>query len=115
MSTFPPHAPQGWSLVEAGVDGASYRHNFADYSVIMSKGEEADGRVWIHFSLAHPHRLPAWAELVRFKEAFLGEESRAIQVLPPRSEWYNAPPYCLHLWVCETEDVIPDFRKDGKL
>lgn len=111
---FPPSAPASWRLVERSLDGAKYLHCLAPYSVIVSRAIELDGRQWTHFSVGHPHRLPSWDDLVRFKEAFLGPESKAIQVLAPRSQWVNIHPYVLHLWVCEDDDPLPDFTRGGQ-
>ena len=105
----PPTPPPGWRQVARSLDGAEYRHNIAPYSVIISATAEDDGRPWAHFSVAHPHRLPTWDDLVRFKEAFLGAESKAIQVIAPRSQWVNIHPHCLHLFVCLDGDPLPDF------
>jgi len=112
-----PHRPPiGWQCLFESIDGAKYRRILTDHTVIVSQGVEADGRLWAHFSIAHPLRLPTWDELITAKEQFLGAESRAIQVLAPRSEWVNIHPNCLHLFVCLDGDVLPDFtRGSGSL
>lgn len=100
-----------WSVESFGEFGRKYVHNLTFQSVILSVSEEADGRVWAHLSTAFPSRLPTWGDLRKAKDLFLGEEARAIQVLPPKSEWVNIHPYCLHLFVCLDGDVLPDFRR----
>ena len=109
-----PDAPAGWSVAHDSIDGRKYVHALMPMSCILSVAEEEDGRRWIHFSLAHPHRLPKWDELVRYKEQFLGEETTAVQVLAPRSRWVNIHPYCLHLFVCLDGNPLPDFTRGGK-
>lgn len=80
--------------------------------VMVSGRTEGDGRRWIHVSLSHPNRCPTWATIRLVKDALLGRNRRAIQVLAPESEWVNLHPYCLHLWCCLDEDGLPDFRVD---
>lgn len=78
-------------------------------TVICSAAPYDDGLWWIHFSMSGKRVLPSWEQLIRAKEAILGTESKAIQVLAPRSQWVNIHPNCLHLWVCLGKDPLPDF------
>lgn len=99
----------GWPDEEFGVDGRSYRSTITGETTILSVAVELDGKRWLHFPTVGTERPVDWRELVRRKELFLGAESRAIQVLAPRSEWVNIHPYCLHLFVCLDGDPVPDF------
>lgn len=82
--------------------------------VIISSGIEQDGKEWIHLSVSRADRLPTWDEL-ETKEAFIGLEAEAIQVIPRRSKHINIHPYCLHLFFCP-ESGLPDFtRGSGSL
>lgn len=83
--------------------------------VIVSGCVEGDGRRWIHVSCSRSDRLPSWSDLRKVKDAFIGRERKAIQVLPPASEYVNFHPYVLHLWCCLDGDGLPDFRKDGAI
>lgn len=105
--------PMGWECLQVSLDGAKFRRILTDHTVIVSHDREDDGKQWAHFSMAHPKRLPTWDELVDAKEKFLGVESKAIQVLAPRSEWVNIHPHCLHLFVCLDGDALPDFTRGG--
>jgi hypothetical protein len=105
--TFPIASPL-WTR-ELSAAGARYIHLFVPMSVILSDAVELDGKRWRHFSMARADRIPTWEELVAMKELFLGAESRALQVIAPRSEWVNIHPYCLHLFVCLDGAVTPDF------
>jgi hypothetical protein len=80
-------------------------------SVVCSAGPQRDGRRWLHFSCAGQSQVPTWEQFVRTKEAFLGPETKAIQVLAPRSQWVSIHPHCLHLWVCLDGDPLPDFTQ----
>ncbi len=81
--------------------------------VIISGRVEDDGRRWIHVSCSHRNRLPSWQTLREVKDTFIGKERKAIQVLPPQSEYVNLHNYGLHLWCCLDGDGLPDFRIDG--
>ena len=112
MRKFPlPAAPNGWRVETVLGDGARFVRILTRQSVILSESVELDGRTWVHFSTARPDRVPNWDELVEAKELFLGAESKAVQVLAPRSEWVNIHPYCLHLFVCLDADPLPDFTR----
>lgn len=100
--------PADWRMVEARADGVKYQRRDG-LSVIISGGSEQDGRRWLHVSCATPTRLPSWAQVTQVKEMFIGAEKKAIQVLPPKSEYVNIHPYCLHLWHCVDGDPLPDF------
>jgi hypothetical protein len=76
-------------------------------TVLLSVGAHG-GRRWLHFSICGP-TLPTWRQLVAAKEAILGRETKAIQVLAPRSQWVNINPNVLHLWSCLDGDPLPDF------
>ena len=41
---------------------------------------------------------PTWDEMCAIKDMFFGEDERVMQFHPPKSEYINNHPYCLHLW-----------------
>lgn len=53
---------------------------------------------WEHVSVSLPRRCPTWDEMCMIKDIFWGEEECVVQFHPPRSEYINLHPYCLHLW-----------------
>lgn len=111
LSIDPARPPIGWQCTLRSEDGAKYERILTGQTVIVSEDIEQDGRRWRHFSTAFPNRLPTWDEFVATKEAFLGAESKAIQVLAPRSQWVNINPYVLHLFECMDADPLPDFTR----
>lgn len=58
----------------------------------------SDGEGWEHVSVSLPDRCPTWAEMCRVKELFWDDGDCVVQFHPPRSEYVNNHPYCLHLW-----------------
>lgn len=109
----PSILPPGWKVWETGEDGYKYVNEKDRQVVIISWAIEQDRKMWLHFSMSTAARVPNWDELVRAKEIFLGVESRAIQVIPPRSEYVNLNKRVLHLFVCLDGNPLPDFTQGG--
>lgn len=54
-------------------------------------------------------RCPTWEEMCYIKELFFEDEETVIQIHPPKSEYVNCHPYCLHLWRPQVERLpLPD-------
>jgi len=58
----------------------------------------SDGGGWEHVSVSRRDRCPTWEEMCQVKEMFWDDEDCVIQYHPPKSEWVNNHPNCLHLW-----------------
>lgn len=56
------------------------------------------GGGWEHVSVSLARRCPTWEEMCMVKDIFWGEDECVVQFHPPRSEYVNRHPYCLHLW-----------------
>ena len=63
------------------------------------------GGGWDHVSVAHPNRTPTWDEMCQVKDVFFGDEECVIQFHPPKSEYVNDHPYCLHLWKNQEQNI----------
>ena len=66
----------------------------------------SDGPDWEHVSATTPFRCPTWAEMCRLKDLFWAENEVVMQLHPPKSDYVNLHPYCLHLWR-PINDTIP--------
>lgn len=53
---------------------------------------------WEHVSVSRRDRCPTWDEMCQVKAMFWDESDCVIQYHPPKSEYVNNHPYCLHLW-----------------
>jgi hypothetical protein len=53
---------------------------------------------WLHLSVSRSNRLPSWEDMKFVKDAFIGRDHEAIQVLPKDEDFVNLHPFCLHLW-----------------
>jgi len=77
--------------------------------LISDKVEYDDGKLWRHVSFSRPNRMPSYDDMMRVKLDFIGENCKAIMVLPAKSEHVNIHDYCLHLYAPINHDPLPDF------
>lgn len=59
------------------------------------------GRNWEHVSVStndERHTLPTWTEMCFVKDLFWSEDDCVVQYHPPRADYVNHHPGCLHLW-----------------
>ena len=56
------------------------------------------GEGWEHVSVVMRNRCPTWDEMCLAKNIFWREDECVAQFHPPKSEYVNNHPYCLHLW-----------------
>lgn len=75
--------------------------------VMAGKGDPAEwpfpGPPWDHVSVSladstRDPRCPTWEEMCWVKGLFWDDEECVIQFHPPKSQYVNVHPYCLHLW-----------------
>ncbi len=58
----------------------------------------SEGMGWEHVSVSRTDRCPTWPEMCQVKDLFWDEDDCVIQYHPPKSDYVNNHPYCLHLW-----------------
>jgi hypothetical protein len=87
-------------ILQTGDDGLA-----CELTMLYKNGNEADlhiiaswGGGWDHVSVSLEHRTPNWTEMSAVKDLFFYEEECVIQYHPPKSEYVNYHPFCLHLW-----------------
>ena len=56
------------------------------------------GGGWEHVSIDGKKRMPTWDEMCQLKDMFFTEDECCVQYHPPKSEYVNNIPYCLHIW-----------------
>jgi hypothetical protein len=76
-----------------------------ELQIIASGGDEADPASygWEHVSVSTRRRIPNWLEMSFAKDLFWSEDECVVQFHPPRSEYINNHPNCLHLWRHKTQ------------
>lgn len=82
----------------------------------------SDGEGWEHVSvslckrksLESIKRCPFWHEMNTVKDVFWSEDDVVIQLHPPKSNYINNHPYCLHLWRPTGQNIpIPHYSLVG--
>jgi len=68
-------------------------------AIIAGWNEPAkDGRPMEHVSVSLARRCPTWDEMCMIKDIFWNDDECVIQFHPPKSQYVNVHPYCLHMW-----------------
>lgn len=79
-----------------------YRDTQTERDYYHRRGDSGNGGGWEHVSVSPCNRKratpPTWAEMCEIKHMFFEDEEAVVQFHPPRSEYVNIHPYCLHLW-----------------
>jgi len=73
--------------------------------IIASSADESCGISWEHVSVSLPNRCPNWEEMCFVKNLFWDAEETVMQLHPPRSQYINNHPHCLHLWKPSKVDI----------
>lgn len=66
------------------------------------------GAGWEHVSVSpyKHHVLPSWDDMCRVKDMFWRDDEAVIQIHPPKAQYVNQMPNCLHLWRCTYKDMV---------
>lgn len=71
-----------------------------ELKIIASDGESDNPALegWEHVSVSTRRRIPNWREMCFVKDLFWSDDEAVMQLHPPKSEYVNQHPFCLHLW-----------------
>lgn len=70
----------------------------------------SDGLGWEHVSVSRKDRCPTWNEMNTIKDLCWDEDDVVIQYHPPKKDYVNNHPYCLHMWRPAGKNVpVPDY------
>lgn len=99
-----------------GKDAAEYMDAwfFNGLQIIASAGEYDDGREWLHISVSRKSRIPSYEEMARVKRDFIGDDKKAVFVLPEKKNHVNIHENCLHLFY-SAENPLPEFSSAGMI
>jgi hypothetical protein len=95
------HHPILGSTEKAGNNGAfdiPYSKNYRDYTLIVVA---SDGGGWEHVSVSimgKPNQTPTWEMMCFVKDLFWDDEDVVMQFHPPKSQYVDNHPGCLHMW-----------------
>lgn len=74
---------------------------------VIQSLEVLDGKVWLHTSFSRRSRMPDYHDMVFVKRVFIGDDRRAIMILPEKKNHVNIHEFCLHFFT--GDDGLPDF------
>ena len=106
--SFPPSG--GWRITRPWGLGYALQHPNG-LRVIIDCSQKDDDRWWVHISVSFAKRTPGHADMAMVKRDFLGDRY-AYAVWPPREEYVNIHPHCLHLWALIDDGngrALPEF------
>ncbi len=66
------------------------------------------GGGWEHVSVS-PRKnnyTPTWDDMCAIKELFFDDDEAVIQIHPPKDEYVNNMPNCLHLWRANDKEMV---------
>ena len=89
------------SIADLGPNGAFFVQGpcGAELKIIASDGTAGTAEQrWEHVSVSTVRRCPNWIEMCFVKDLFWDGGECVLQFHPPKSEYVNNHPYCLHLW-----------------
>jgi len=95
--------PNAWRVRSGRMRSDDGAGNNGAFRLRLRGGKHAfalasDGEGWEHVSVSFPHRCPTWEEMCEVKRIFWSDDDCVVQFHPPRSDYVNVHPYCLHLW-----------------
>ena len=100
--------PEGSRVTHTSVLSTDISYGRNGYFKIKLSGRSiahcivSDGEGWehvsVHMSSMGKDRTPTWSEMCRIKDLFWDDTDCVIQYHPPKSEYVNNHPHCLHLW-----------------
>jgi len=102
---------EGWQHVSVSLVktvqkvGKAYKNI---YGTVGNKGGVTQSRR-IDEVIEMVERCPTWEEMCFVKSLFWNDEEAVMQLHPPKSQWVNNHPYCLHLWKPMNAEIpLPD-------
>ena len=92
------------SELESGDDGLIGQITFPHWqgTIIVS-----DGGGWNHVSVS-PYKksyTPTWEDMCAVKDICFRDDESVVQIHPPKSEYVNNMPNCLHLWQIKDREM----------
>jgi hypothetical protein len=105
------HVPEKNRIKTGPMGSTSAFGNNGAFALRLRNGHDlyviaSDGEGWEHVSVSARGKCPTWEQMCIVKSVFWDEEDCVIQYHPPKSEYVNLHPNCLHLWR-PTLETIP--------
>lgn len=104
------HVPEKFRIVTGRMWSTAASGNNGCFLIALPRGQTlnviaSDGACWEHVSVSRHDRCPSWDEMCQIKALFWDDEDCVVEYHPPRSEYINNHPFCLHLWRPVDQDI----------
>lgn len=80
--------------------------------VICTVGKYDDEKEWVHLSYSRKNRIPDYKDTKLILKHFVGNR-KSIMVFPEEKNYVNISENCLHLFICNDKDPLPEFSHGG--
>ena len=99
------HVPERFRITKGRMGSAPEAGNNGAFQFRLRGGETvfavaSDGEGWEHVRVTFVGGIgtPRWKQMCEIKDIFWDAEDCVVQYHPPKSEYINNCPTCLHLW-----------------
>lgn len=97
------HVPNKYRIRSGRLASDDSIGNAGAFQVKLKHGQTvfvvaSDGMGWEHVSVSRLDRCPTWDEMCQIKDMFWDADDCVVQYHPPKREYVNIHPFCLHLW-----------------
>lgn len=97
------HVPEKFRIIRGPAASTAAEGNNGAFVLPLRHSQTAfaivsDGMGWEHVSVSRRDRCLTWEEMCQVKAMFWDDDDCVLQFHPPKSEYVNNHPYCLHLW-----------------
>lgn len=95
------HVPEKYRVTQLGMPRGDQNNGW--FVIPLKHGQKvnviaSNGMGWEHVSVSRKDRCPLWEEMCQVKALFWDDDDCVVQFHPPRSEYVNNHPNCLHMW-----------------
>jgi hypothetical protein len=90
-----------------------------ELKIIGSDAVDPEAHGFEHVSVSTERHIPNWLEMCFVKDIFWPEHETVFQLHPPKSDYVNNHPRCLHLWRHVAQDpplppsILVGIKDDG--
>lgn len=113
QDTFTVDPPKEWARKYGRHKGEIWFFHANGLRVCVDYATKPDGLAWVHVSFSRADKLPSYDDMCLVKRDMIGASRWAIQYLAAEENHVNIHQYCLHLWYCPDNNVVPDFSGGG--
>ena len=91
-----------WQGEDGGAGYVQTGRRFSDSAEVVW----SFGGGWDHVSVSHYDKCPTWDEMCAVKDVFFRDDECCVEYHPPKSEYVNIHPFCLHIWKPQNGEIV---------